>query len=89
MSGDSHLVHAIGDAVEGAVAARKAGACLDDARTPVVLLMEGPLSSEDRAELELCRTSLTSYFQHLQAISKATTSVAERLERLQQKWTQP
>lgn len=87
MSPDTRLLWSIFESKEGAGGARLGMACADEARSPLVdILDNGHLEPEDRAELDLCRDSLNARAVNMAAEVKAFDAIRVRLDRLQQKW---
>lgn len=88
MTPDTRLLWSIYESREGAGGARLGMACADEARGPLVdLLDNGHLEPEDRAELDLCRDALNARAVNLAAEAKAFDAVWNRLDKLQQKWS--
>lgn len=87
MSPDTRLLWSIFESREGEGGARLAMSCADEARGPLVdLLDNGHLEPEDRAELDLCRDSLNARAVTMAAEVKAFDAIRDRLDKLQQKW---
>lgn len=85
---DTRLLWSIHESKAGAGGARLAMACADEARAPIVdLLDNGHLDPSDRAELDLCRDSLNARAVNMAAEAKAFDAIRDRLDKLQQKWS--
>lgn len=88
MSPDTRLLWSIFESREGGGGARLAMSCADEARTPLVdLLDNGHLEPQDRAELDLCRDALNARAVNMAAEAKAFDAIRIRLDKLQQKWS--
>lgn len=88
MSPDTRLLWSIFESKEGAGSARSSMACADEARSPLVdLLDNGHLEPEDRAELDLCRDALNARAVNMAAEAKAFDAIRDRLDKLQTKWS--
>jgi hypothetical protein len=88
MTPDTRLLRSMDESEAGAGGSRFAMACADDARGPLVdILDNGSLDPEDRAELDLCRDALNVRAVNMAAEVQAFDAIRARLDRLQQKWS--